>query len=144
MILEQRADAQAHKVRDMYTLKNENTACCFVDQEAVMINTETSAYYSLNQTGSFVLRELIGSGRSVAEIASDMQNHFGMDQAGLESDIHHVIGRLETDGLISKSEDETQSPAPIDGGDDVELPSIYEKPLLERHGELEQLILSGE
>jgi len=128
----------------MYTLKNENTACRFADQEAVMINTDTSAYYSLNQTGSFVLRELISSGRSVAEIADDMESHFGIDRAKLESDIRDIIGRLESDDLISKAGDKATSSEPIDGGNDVGLPRTYEKPVLERHGELEQLILSGE
>jgi len=108
-----------------------------------MINAETSAYYSLNQTGSFVLRELVVSGRNPAEISSIMENRFGKNSGELEGDVQNTIGQLEAEGLILKADDNAEANF-IDGGDDVNLPEIYVKPVLERHGELEQLILSGE
>lgn len=127
----------------MYTLKGDQSACRFIDREAVMINAETSAYYSLNQTGSFVLRELIVSSRNPVEISRIMESHFGKNSGELEGDIQDAIALLEAEGLILKAGDNAEAKF-IEGGDDVDLPEMYEKPILERHGELEQLILSGE
>ena len=89
------------------------------------------------------MRELVVSGRNPAEISSIMENRFGKNSGELEGDVQNTIGQLEAEGLILKADDNAEANF-IDGGDDVNLPEIYEKPVLERHGELEQLILSGE
>ena len=128
---------------EKYTLNGEQSACRFIDREAVMINAETSAYYSLNQTGSFILRELVVSARSPDEVLGRMKDHFGVASEELEGDVRQTIGRLESEGLISRS-DAGVAGVSIEGENEVGLPDIYEKPMLDRHGELEQLILSGE
>ena len=126
-----------------YTLRDNGSACRFIDGEAVLLNADTSAYYSMNLTGSFVLRELLVSGREPSEISRTLEERFGASTANWDGDVREAIAQLESEGLIVQVDDWSAAPA-IEGGDDFDLPDSYEKPALERHGELEQLILSGE
>lgn len=126
-----------------YTLKNDGSACRFIDGEAVLLNADTSAYYGMNPMGAFVLRELLVAGREPGEIAHELQERFGDSTQDWDGDVGHVIAQLESEGLIVEVGDGNAA-LTIDGGDDVGLPNVYVKPTLERHGELEQLILSGE
>ena len=43
------------KPMSAYGLKGNGSACRFIDGEAVLINAETSAYYSMNRTGTFII-----------------------------------------------------------------------------------------
>ena len=126
-----------------YTLRDNGSACRFIDGEAVLLNADTSAYYSMNLTGSFVLRELLVSGREPSEISRTLEERFSASTANWDGDVREAIAQLETEGLIVQAGDGSAASA-IEGGDDFDMPESYEKPALERHGELEQLILSGE
>lgn len=126
-----------------YTLKDDGSACRFIDGEAVLLNSETSAYYSMNLTGTFVLRELLVSGRNPSEISRTLEERFSASTEDWDGDVRQAIAQLESEGLIVLADDGNAA-LEIEGGDDVNLPDVYEKPTLERHGELEQLILSGE
>lgn len=130
-------------VMPSYTLKDDGSACRFIDGEAVLLNAETSAYYSMNLTGTFVLRELLVSGRKPSEISRTLEERFSASTEDWDGDVHQAIAQLESEGLIVQADDGNAA-LEIVGGDDVNLPDVYEKPTLERHGELEQLILSGE
>ena len=124
-------------------MKNNGSACRFVDGEAVLLNADTSAYYSMNLTGAYILRELLVSGREPNEVAQALEERFASASSDLNGDVLQAIAQLESEGLIVQADDGDAAPV-IEGGDDIALPNVYEKPALERHGELEQLILSGE
>jgi len=126
-----------------YELNGNGSACRFIDGEAVLINAETSAYYSMNRTGAFVLYELLVSGRQQDEIAHILKDRFGAQSLDLNDDVGRAIAQLEAEGLIV-ARHEPFIASEIEGADSVEMPPVYEPPTLERHGELEQLILSGE
>ena len=126
-----------------YTMKNNGSACRFIDGEAVLLNSDTSAYYSMNLTGAFILRELLVSGREPNEVAHALEERFASASGDLNGDVLQAIAQLESEGLIVQADD-GHAVLVIEGGDDIALPNVYEKPALERHGELEQLILSGE
>lgn len=126
-----------------YSLRDDGSACRFIDGEAVLLNANTSAYYSLNRTGTFVLHELLVSGREPNEISRALQERFGSASVDWEGDVRGTIAQLESEGLIVGTGEGDVAVA-IEGANEVSLPETYEKPLLERHGELEQLILSGE
>ena len=97
----------------------------------------------MNQTGAFVLRELLVSGQEPGEISRALGERFGSSTGNWDDDVRQTIAQLEAEGLIVQAEDDDAALS-IEGGDGVGLPDVYEKPALERHGELEQLILSGE
>lgn len=126
-----------------YELNGNGSACRFIDGEAVLINAETSAYYSMNRTGAFVLYELLVSGRQQDEIAHILEDRFGAQSADLNDDVGSTIAQLVGEGLIV-AKYEPFIASEIEGADSVDMPPVYEPPTLERHGELEQLILSGE
>ena len=83
-----------------YELKGNGSACRFIDGEAVLINAETSAYYSMNRTGAFVLCELLVSGRQQDEIAHILKDRFGAQSLDLNDDVGRAIAQLEAEGLI--------------------------------------------
>ena len=61
------------------------------------------------------------------------------------ADLERSLQQARFDGKLSIVQaNGGESGLPIEGSDAVDLPGVYEKPLIERHGELEQLILSGE
>ena len=109
----------------------------------MLLNADTSAYYSMNLTGAFILRELLVSGREPNEVAHALEERFASASGDLNGDVLQAIAQLESEGLIVQADD-GHAVLVIEGGDDIALPNVYEKPALERHGELEQLILSGE
>ncbi len=94
-------------------------------------------------TGAFVLRELLVSGREPSEISRTLRERFGDASQDWDGDVSRAISQLEEEGLIVQASIESAVPA-IEGEDGVGLPELYDIPALERHGELEQLILSGE
>ncbi len=108
-----------------------------------MINADTSAYYSMNVTGTYLLQALLVSGREAGDISQTLEEQFGANVADLEGDVREAISHLESEGLIILLEDGNAATA-IEGGEECALPDVYEKPVLECHGNLEQLILSGE
>jgi hypothetical protein len=128
---------------DTFILKGSQSACRFIDREAVMVNAETSAYYSLNEIGSFVLCELLVSVRNPADIVSYLETRFGTSSQNIAGDVGELVAHLEAEGLIINGHSDL-AVVSIEGADDVRTPTAYETPKLERHGELEQLILSGE
>jgi hypothetical protein len=130
-------------VRSLYALNNESAACRFIDGEAVLLNAETSAYYTMNPTGTFILKELIVAGREPSDVSRLLEDRFGASAGDWDGDVRETIEQLRSEGLIVLKEDSSAASA-IEGADEVDLPANYEKPVLERHGELEQLILSGE
>ena len=123
---------------EAYRLKSGEAACRFMDGEAVLLNTTTSAYYSLNASGAYVLRELLASNRTLEELANQLQSSTG-GQA-VQEDLQRLIRHLIEEGLLESG---TPSPA-SEPYPELPLPTPYQTPMLERHGELEQLILSGE
>ncbi len=126
-----------------YTLRDNGSACRFFDGEAVLVNADTSAYYSMNVTGTYVLQELIVSGREAEDVSRTLEDEFGASATDLGGDVQNAIVELETEGLIAVAEDWSPNPK-IESGGEFGLPDTYEKPELYCHGNLEQLILSGE
>lgn len=127
----------------LYALNKDSTACRFIDGEAVLLNADTSAYYSLNPTGTFILRELVVSGCDPSDVARRLQDRFGASAVDWDGQVQETIAQLRSEGLIVQMDDPSLDAA-IEGAETIGLPAEYEKPVLERHGELEQLILSGE
>ena len=126
-----------------YTLRDNGSACRFFDGEAVLVNADTSAYYSMNTTGTYVLQELIVSGREAEDVSRALAEQFGTSATDLAGDVRSAIVELESEGLIISADDWSANPK-IESDEEFSLPDVYEKPELYCHGNLEQLILSGE
>ena len=70
-----------------------------VGEEAVLINLNTGAYYSLNDTGT-VFWELLDGRRTVAECARRIAADYEVEPEVVEADLLELATDLQNEGLI--------------------------------------------
>ena len=71
-----------------------------VDDEIVILDLETSVYYSLNETASQVW-ELVGKGLSEDAISTELADTFDKDVKGVKKDVSSVIKKMKKENLIT-------------------------------------------
>jgi Coenzyme PQQ synthesis protein D (PqqD) len=108
-----------------------------MDGEAILINLQTGAYYSLRDAGALVWHAL-GAHRTLSEILQAMAGSYDEQPANLESDMVELLGQLAAENLVRASDRERAAdhgaPAP---------PSArgpYRKPALEKFTDMEELL----
>jgi hypothetical protein len=70
-----------------------------VAQEAVLLNTVTNKYYSLNEVGARVWN-LLAEGKILKEAHTALLEEFEVDSPQLEQDILELVQHLRENGLI--------------------------------------------
>lgn len=70
-----------------------------VGNETVLLDLNTSAYFSLNPVGSLVW-EGLGAGRSLREIAEGVCRKYGTDPDKVQKDIQALLAQLLKQGLL--------------------------------------------
>lgn len=70
-----------------------------VADEAVILDTETAAYYSLQDVGLRIW-ELIGEGRSIEEMAAVLAEEFDASEDVIRRDCEELIVRLRREKII--------------------------------------------
>ncbi len=136
-----------------YLINSENAAWRIVDDEAVILSADTTHYYSLNKTGTFVWRLLLEQDLSVDELAAGLAKHFDQPPAEVAAKVAALVDQLQADQLILEESNGdgggSGRPVPelvaevvagLDDGDDGE----YQNPVLLKFDTLEKLIVSGE
>lgn len=73
-----------------------------VADEAVILNTETAAYYSLDGVGLRIW-ELIGEKRPLAEIVSTLACEYDAPAKTLLKDAEALVARLRKESLVEPS-----------------------------------------
>ncbi|HRY28452.1 MAG TPA: PqqD family protein [Elusimicrobiota bacterium] len=71
-----------------------------VDDEVVILDLETSVYYSLNETGSKIW-ELIGKGLSEEAIAEEVAEDYGQKVATVKKDVSAIIKKMKKENLVT-------------------------------------------
>lgn len=127
-----------------YQVNTDAAAWRFVDGEAVIIHAETSAYYGLNKTASFIWESILGDGLPAREISERLGARFGVDGGTIQGEVDAFLAILVTEGLAREATESTTGAAASGGAALASAVGSYEPPRLERFGELEQLVLSGE
>ena len=74
-----------------------------VNDETVLIDLKTEAYFGLNQTGTRIW-QLLGENRNVAEIASVLTEEFETTEESARVDLEDLLNALLTAGLIVPNE----------------------------------------
>jgi hypothetical protein len=126
-----------------FQVNTDTAAWRFVDGEAVIVHAETSAYYGLNATGSFIWAMLLGEALPAREIGERVAARFGVDADRIQGDVETFLAGLATEGLIGEGNGSTSETA-VAVSAHVGATGSYEPPRAQRFGELEQLVLSGE
>jgi hypothetical protein len=127
-----------------FQVNSDTAAWRFVDGEAVIIHADTSAYYGLNKTASFIWEALLGNGLPAREISDRVGERFGVDSASIQGEVDAFLATLSAEGLVREATGSNGNGVAAEGPALASAVGDYEPPRLERFGELEQLVLSGE
>jgi hypothetical protein len=121
-----------------YAVRGAHTADQLIDGEAVVINFETYHYYGLNRTATAVWSLLKDGGREPAEVAETLAAAFQAPAHVVAADVAAIVDALVAEGLVEATAEATAAPASLPPS------GAYVAPHVERHGKLDQLMLSGE
>jgi len=124
-----------------YSINAQKVTWELTDGEAVIVHFESSAYYGLNATGTYIWCRLADGGLDTGELAQRLAARYGRRPAEIAADVEGFLGSLKTEELIA--EDAAPSAASLRPSE-YSVPNGYEPPRLTKFGELEKLILSGE
>lgn len=106
-----------------------------LDNEAVIINLTSGAYYSLNESGSAIWT-LLESGSSRDGILGILRAQFTVDEAMAGRHLDHFLAVLAEEALIVESD----SPAG-EGAVPEQAVQEYEPPQLMKYTDMQELIL---
>lgn len=77
----------------------EHTAWRRVEKESIILDLNTSVYYSLNETGAFIW-ERLGAGDTAPEVADGLCAEFDVTSDSAERDIAELIQKLSDEKLL--------------------------------------------
>jgi len=83
-----------------YSVNKGNATWRILDGEAVIINNETSFYYSLNQTGTYIWNLLLEKELSLEEIIEKVSIYYQQKKEDIIDDIKKVLDDLAEEKLI--------------------------------------------
>ncbi|HVY56089.1 MAG TPA: PqqD family protein [Thermodesulfobacteriota bacterium] len=82
---------------------NSNVATWRVlDGEAVIINNQTSYYYSLNRTGTFVWNLLVDNEMTLDEIVENVGSRYELEGDEIRGDITAILDSLCSENLLER------------------------------------------
>jgi Coenzyme PQQ synthesis protein D (PqqD) len=128
-----------------YRANTEKVVWRIVDGEAVLVHADTSAYYGLNATATYIWEALVSASVSREEIGRHLSVRYGAAADTVLTDVDAFLATVGKESLIvdatGSNGHATDEPRAIDA---LRPPRRYEAPSLTRFGELEKLVLSGE
>jgi len=124
-----------------YRVVDENVAWRVADQEAVLLHADSSAYFGLNQTGTLLWAQLAERPLTLDQLTGWARSRFLDAPAGVRDEIAAFVDSLAEHDLLESTDTEAATAPPTAAGEET---PPWESPTLERFGELEKLILSGE
>jgi len=108
-----------------------------LDDQVIMINLETGAYYALEAAAADCWSAL-AAGAGFRDIVSDVVRRYDVDRERAEKDVEIFLDSMVNEGLVQWS---PEAPVPL-----VEEPldaprAMYRAPQIEKHDDLEELLL---
>ena len=125
-----------------YSIDAEQVTWEITDGEAVVIHFETSAYYALNPSGTYLWSCLAEGPGDLKELTEKIAAHYGKVSVEIAADVDVFLKSLEAEGLVTEQASSKRAAGGEFGRLDAGIG--YQPPELTRFGELEKLILSGE
>jgi hypothetical protein len=86
-----------------YSVNTRTAQWRIVDGEAVLVNTESSYYYSLNRSGTLVWSALSEGARSADDLAREVATAFGIDETRARHDVDTLLQALRAEDLVLES-----------------------------------------
>lgn len=126
-----------------YSVDATKSAWRVVDGDVVLINAETTYYYSLNESGTRVWKLLLEHELTTDEAAAALATAYGVDVDGIRGDVARLLESLREEGLVAANREGEGSPARLALERDGDAGS-YAPPELLKYDTLEELVVSGE
>lgn len=120
-----------------YSIAHADIAHQRVENEVIVINLLTGAYFSLRDAAADAWDLLIG-GTTTTTAGGVVAERYGVDAATVVTDLERLADRLLDEGLIAPSDgapDGAVELGPLPGG------TAYRAPLLEKFDDMEELLL---
>jgi hypothetical protein len=108
-----------------------------LDDQVIMINLETGAYFALEATAADCWVAL-AAGAGLDDIVSDVVSRYDVDRARAETDVEVFVDAMVNEGLVHWS---TEPPVPLNTNEAVVTRATYRPPEIEKHDDLEELLL---
>ena len=108
-----------------------------IDGEAILINLQTGAYYSLRDAGALIWQAVCGH-RTRSEVLETLAAQYSEKPSDLETDLSELFIRLEEENLVRLSERDRAGDAA--GPALLVPPATYQKPNLEKFTDMEELL----
>jgi len=126
----------------------DNVVWRVADDEAVLLQVDSSAYFGVNQTGTRLWAELAERPMTLEQLVGWAQAEFpdAPPSDALRAELSAFLEELGALTLLRREDDNGAVPAVVSLPTSGKSPSPprWETPAVERFGELEKLILSGE
>jgi hypothetical protein len=127
-----------------YRANTDKVVWRIVDGEAVLVHADTSAYYGLNATATWIWEALVSASLTPDEIGRRLSARYGLAPDALRADVDTFLATVGNESLIVDAPSPNGHPAGEPLAQDGRSERRYEPPSLTRFGELEKLVLSGE
>ena len=88
-----------------YSVNHDVAQWRVVDDEAVIVNIESSYYYGLNQTGTFIWGLLADEALTADEVTARVSAAFNKPIEQVSADVQSVLGELTSEGLLKEHRD---------------------------------------
>ena len=85
-----------------YSINQTKNSWKVVDNEVIIINFETTLYYSLNTTGSYIWQLLENEALPLSMIIKSVCEYYSLEENEIKDDIIMLIDELSKENLISE------------------------------------------
>ncbi len=121
-----------------------STSFNILEDEATVIHTGTSNYYSLNKTGTYIWNLIINKSYSLDDLAKIISADYKQDMVTIQSHLAPFLNNLvEADLIVAHTANLNTEEVEKENLTNNK-PQEYEQPDMVHFGNLETLILSGE
>jgi Coenzyme PQQ synthesis protein D (PqqD) len=128
-----------------FRVNTDKVAWRVVDGEVVLLHADSSAYFGLNATATYIWQAISTAPLTPEEISGRVGAEYGLGCEAVRHDVDTFLDSLGEQSLVVElpAADRPLGEAP-GSGHGGRRESEYAPPQLVRFGELEQLVLSGE
>jgi hypothetical protein len=114
-----------------------------IEGEVIVIDLTTGTYYSLRETGAAIW-QAIEHEADVDGIAAAVERRYEGDPAEVRAAVAQLLAELQSEGLIARAagvNGNGSAAAAPDDGEVVESRAPFRAPVLEKHSDMQELIL---
>jgi len=109
-----------------------------IDDEVVVVNLESGAYYSLDGTGGQIWSLLDGEGRSMENLIAEVTKMYQGEREHISSEVTKFIQQLQDENIINITSGEDVADHAVDG---VKPSLPFEAPALQKYTDMESMLL---